>query len=105
MGKVKWTEKASSNLQAIHDYIAKDSKTYATRFIKSLIRATTKLEQMPRCGRIVPELEDYGFREVVFQNYRIVYRLVEGSEDVEILAVVHSAREINKVVRKEWELN
>ncbi len=105
MGKVKWTEKASSNLQAIHDYIAKDSKTYAARFIKSLIRATTKLEQMPRCGRIVPELEDYGFREVVYQNYRIVYRLVEGSEDVEILAVVHSAREINKVVRKGWELN
>ncbi len=59
MGKVKWTEKASSNLQAIHDYIAKDSKTYATRFIKSLIRATTKLEQMPRCGRMVPELEGY----------------------------------------------
>lgn len=105
MGKVKWTEKASSNLQAIHDYIAKDSKTYAARFIKSLIRATTKLEQMPRCGRMVPELEGYGFREVVYQNYRIVYRLVEGGEDVEILAVVHSAREINKVVRKEWELN
>lgn len=105
MGKVKWTEKAGSNLQAIHDYIAKDSKTYATRFIKSLIRATIKLEQMPRCGRIVPELEDYGFREVVFQNYRIVYRLAEGSDDVEILAVVHSAREITKAVRKEWELN
>jgi plasmid stabilization system protein ParE len=31
MGKVKWTEKVSSNLQAIHDYIARDSKTYATR--------------------------------------------------------------------------
>ncbi|MCG2711666.1 MAG: type II toxin-antitoxin system RelE/ParE family toxin [Candidatus Omnitrophica bacterium] len=43
MGKVKWTEKAGSNLQAIHDYIAKDSKTYAARFIRSLIRATTKL--------------------------------------------------------------
>ena len=105
MGKVRWTEKASSNLQAIYEYIAKDSKTYAARFIKSLIKATTKLEQMPFCGRIVPELEDYGFREVIFQNYRIVYRLVKGSEDVEILAVVHSAREINKAVRNEWELN
>ncbi len=105
MGKIKWTEKASSNLQAIHDYIAKDSKTYAARFIKSLIRATIKLEQMPRCGRIVPELEDYGFREVVYQNYRIVYRLVGDSEDVEILAVLHGAREIKKALRKEWELN
>jgi addiction module RelE/StbE family toxin len=105
MGKIRWTEKASSNLQAIHDYIAKDSKTYAARFIKSLIKATAKLEQMPRCGRIVPELEDYGFREVIFQNYRIVYRIVESSENIEILAVMHSAREINKAVRKQWELN
>ena len=105
MGKIRWTEKASSNLQAIHDYIAKDSKTYAARFIKSLIKATAKLEQMPRCGRIVPELESYGFREVIFQNYRIVYRVVESSENIEILAVMHSSREINKAVRKQWELN
>lgn len=104
MGKIKWTEKASSNLQAIHDYIARDSKTYATRFIKSLISATTKLEIMPRCGRIVPELESYGFREVIYQNYRIVYRITEGSEDVEILAVVHGAREIKTAFRQEWEL-
>ncbi len=104
MGKIKWTERASSNLQAIHDYIARDSKTYATRFIKSLIKATTKLEIMSRCGRIVPELESYGFREVTFQNYRIVYRVIEGSEDVEILAVVHGAREIKSVLRQEWEL-
>lgn len=105
MGKIRWTEKASSNLQAIHDYIAKDSKTYAARFIKSLIKATAKLEQMPRCGRIVPELEDYGFREVIFQNYRIVYRIIESNENIEILAVMNSAREINKAVRKQWELN
>ncbi|MDP2753025.1 MAG: type II toxin-antitoxin system RelE/ParE family toxin [Nitrospirota bacterium] len=88
----------------MHDYIARDSKTYATRFIKSLIKATTKLEIMPRCGRIVPELESYGFREVIFQNFRIVYRVIEGSEDVEILAVVHGAREIKSVLRQEWEL-
>ncbi len=105
MGKIRWTEKASSNLQAIQDYIAKDSKTYAARFIKSLIKATVKLEQMPRCGRIVPELEDYGFREVIFQNYRIVYRIVESSENIEILAVMHCARELNKAIRKQWELN
>lgn len=42
MGKIKWTEKASSHLQIIHDYIAKDSKTYATRFVISLINATTR---------------------------------------------------------------
>ena len=104
MGKVKWTEKASNNLQAIHDYIAGDSKTYASRFLKSLIQSTTKLEIMPHCGRIVPEFEIYKFREVIYQNYRIVYRIREDTNIVEILAVVHGAREIRKALREEWEL-
>lgn len=104
MGKVRWTEKASSNLHAIHNYIAKDSKMYATRFMKSLIMATTKLETMPHCGRIVPELENHKFREVIYKNYRIVYRIVENTKDVEVLAVVHGAREIKAAFRQEWEL-
>jgi len=104
MGEIKWTEKSSSHLQAIHEYIAKDSKTYATRFIKSLIKATEKPELMPLCGRIVPELESYKFREVIYQNYRIVYRIIEDTEDIEILAVVHGAREIKTTFRQEWEL-
>ncbi len=68
MGKIKWTEKSSVHLHAIHKYIARDSNTYATRFIKSLIKATEKLENMPLCGRIVPELEGYGLREVIYRN-------------------------------------
>lgn len=103
MVKVKWTEKAITNLQAIYDYIAKDSKTYALRFILSLIKATKKLEIMPRCGRIVPEFESYDFREVIYQNYRIVYRIKDDNY-IEILAVVHAVREFKTVFRQEWEL-
>ncbi|MFH1825082.1 MAG: type II toxin-antitoxin system RelE/ParE family toxin [Candidatus Firestonebacteria bacterium] len=103
MGKIKWTEKASTHLQTIHEYIAKDSETYATRFIISLIKATEKLEMMPQCGRIVSELETYGFREVIYQNYRIVYRIIKD-DNIEILAVIHGAREFKKVFCEEWEL-
>lgn len=103
MGKVAWTEKASSHLQAIYDYIAGDSKTYATRFTLSLIKATLKLETMPNCGRIVPELPEYGFREVIYQNYRIVYRLI-GDEGVEILAALHGSRNFKKAFCEEWEI-
>lgn len=84
MGEIKWTEKASTQLQAIHDYIAGDSKTYANRFITALIKSTLKLEAVPLCGRIVPELEGYGFREVIYQNYRVVYRLTEIGQIAEI---------------------
>jgi len=103
MGKIRWTEKASNHLQTIHEYIAGDSKTYATRFARSLIKTTTKLETMPHIGRIVPELENCGFREIIYQNYRIVYR-IKGNEDIEILAVLHAARNFKKAFHEEWEL-
>jgi toxin ParE1/3/4 len=103
MGQIGWTEKASSHLQAIHEYIAQDSKVYAVRFIKSLIKATSRLESLPRCGRVVPELKDSGFREVLYATYRIVYRIT-NNDDIEILAVLHGARELMSAIRQEWDL-
>lgn len=105
MAKIKWTEKASSNLQTIHNYISKDSPIYATRFIKALVQATTKLETMPGCGRTVPELRTFGYREVIYQNYRIIYRLMEKDSAVEILSVVNARREIDNARNQDWELS
>ncbi len=104
MGKVKWTDKANSHLFAIFEYIAKDSKVYASRFIKSLILATKKLELMPECGRKVPEFETLDFREVIYNNYRIIYVISDISREVEILAVIHSARDIKAALQEDWEL-
>lgn len=104
MGKLKWSFKASKHLHAIFDYIAQDSKTYASRFIKSLIQATRKLEKHPYCGRIVPELESYGFREVLYKNYRIIYRVLEPDGDIEILAVIHGARDLKSAFREDWDI-
>jgi toxin ParE1/3/4 len=105
MGEIRWTKKASNNLQAIYIYIARDSETYALRFVKSLINAVTKLEIAPYCGRLVPELFNYGFREVIYRNYRIVYQVLGDNKDIEVLAVVHSAREMKTMFHEEWELN
>jgi|SRR5659263_188566 len=102
MVKIKSTEKASGDLEAIHEYIARQSKVYASRFIKSLISAPIKLETMPLCGRIVPELESYGIRDIVYYNYRIVYRIIEPDSNIEILAVMHGAREIEKALNSKY---
>ena len=104
MAKVVWTEKASSNLQAIHEYIAKDSPVYAYRFVRSLVKATAKLETMPSCGRIVPEFNDATLREVLYQNYRIVYS-IRTRDTIPILAVIHAARDFAQVFGSDWELN
>jgi plasmid stabilization system protein ParE len=104
MAKIVWTEKASAHLQAIHEYIAHDSPIYADRFVRSLVKSTAKLEIMPLCGRIVPEFSDSNLREVIFQNYRIVYRADSNQKTIPILAVIHGARDFSQAFLKEWEI-
>ena len=95
MGKVIWTEKAVSHLQSIYDYIAHDSHIYASRFIKVLIKQTKILETFPKTGRIVPELSSNNIREIIYNNYRIVYR-IENSNRPEILAIMQGSQLLEK---------
>jgi len=78
MGKIRWTKKASYHLKSIYDYIARDSKIYAEQYVKSLIKSTKKLEFMPECGRKVPELEGYFFREIFYKNHRQIPSILKS---------------------------
>jgi toxin ParE1/3/4 len=91
MGKIIWTEKAASHLEAIHQFIAKDSTVYANRFIKILISKTQILKKYPYSGRMLPELQDESIREIIYQNYRIIYRIT-NKDAVTILAVIQGNR-------------
>lgn len=51
----------------------------------------------------MPELKDYNFREVIYVNYRIVYRIIDN-DNIEILSVLHGARELISAFRQEWDL-
>ena len=80
MGKVIWTTKAVTHLRSIYNYIANDSEMYASRFIKVLIKQTIILETFPNFGRIVPEFSDLLIREIIYNNYRLVYRIKDISK-------------------------
>ena len=88
--KVHWTDSAISQLIAIYDYIARDSPFYAQRMVDRLTRRSQQLADFPRSGRMVPEYEAEDIREVIEKPYRLIYHL--GSDQIEILAVVHSAQ-------------
>lgn len=104
MVRIRWTERAVKNLKHIYDYIAVDSRIYAIHFTKRIVVASEKLKYFPFMGRVVPEFADQELREVLFQNYRIVYRVVGESKLVEIIAVVHASRELQSFAHNEWEL-
>jgi plasmid stabilization system protein ParE len=76
---------------------------YATRFLERIIEAVEGLEQFPEMGRMVPEAEAENIRELLFHNYRIIYRL--ETDSILILTVIHGARDLlARRIDKPWEV-
>lgn len=80
---VKWTAHATVQLHHIHDYIAQDSPLYAKRVSDALVRKTFLLDELPRLGRKVPELDDEAVRELSLYSYRILKAGFTGGGDSE----------------------
>lgn len=90
---VKWTKHAKRQLRHIHDYIAQDSPLYAKRASEELVKKTIGLDQLPRKGRRVPELNEDAVRELGLYSYRILYE-IKSDQLIEVLAVIHKRRDL-----------
>jgi toxin ParE1/3/4 len=89
MAQVRWTPQAADDLDAIAEFIARDSPHFAGLFVADILQAVDQLVDFPESGRIVPEIGDRNIREVILGSYRIIYRRREA---VEVLTVHHGAR-------------
>ena len=73
--RIVWSPLAIQRASDIADYIAQDKPAAAASWIKTLFSKVDQLKSAPEIGRIVPEIEDIQFRELIYGNYRIIYRL------------------------------
>jgi len=89
--RILWSPQSLRDLDAIQEYIAKDSEHYAGLTIARIFSAVEQLIQFPHSGRIVPERDEPGIREVIVGRFRVVYR-VQG-ELIEVATVFRAARE------------
>ncbi len=90
MAGIIWTSQALDDLQAIGDFIARDAPAFAQAFVDKVFETVERLEDFPRSGRIVPEINQVNTREIILGSYRIVYLL--SSDEVSILTVFHASR-------------
>ena len=97
---LEWTDPAIADLENIQDYIARDSGEYAQAMIERIILSAERLTSFPASGRLVPEASGGRIRELIVENYRVIYRLRRGR--VQILAVIHSARNLAGLRPKPW---
>ncbi len=97
-----WSTPAIDDLTGVRDYIAQGSPYYASEFIQRILETVQKLEHFPELGRIIPEIENPTARELIFQNYRILYRLKQ--DRIDIAAVIHGRRDIRRKMAERWEI-
>lgn len=75
--EVKWAQAAFDDLDAIADYIGKDSPNYAAAFVGDALEAGFSLTHMAERGRVVPEWHEETIRELLLGNYRLIYQVME----------------------------
>jgi toxin ParE1/3/4 len=103
VAQLSWSLIAVDNLQAVAEYIERDSPLYAAAFVQRVFDAAAALKAFPNMGRIVPEYEDASLRELLFHGYRIVYGI--DGDSVRILLVLHAARDLQaRFPREAWDL-
>lgn len=90
MARVRWSDRAADDLEAIFTYIARDSGYYARRVVLKIMGLVDQIGELPNSGGIVPEYDDDRLRERTYQNYRVVYRI--DGDVVVVLAIRHGAR-------------
>ena len=85
--KVLWTQLAYKRLEDIYGYIEKDSPENAIRWSDKLLKKLATIKGFPRAGRAVPEVDAASVRELIYGNYRIVYKIRD--EAAYILTIRH----------------
>lgn len=97
--RVEWTEAASSDLEDIIRFIARDSPLNATKLYKQLRRRAETLRTLPARGRVVPELADLEitvYLELSVPPYRIIYRIEKPK--VFVHAVLDARRDLRELL-------
>jgi len=85
--RIIWSPLAVERAAEIAEYISRDNPTAAEKWIETVFSKVEQLKSFPESGRIVPEINSKDFRELIYGNYRIIYRAEKIQ--VSILTIRH----------------
>jgi plasmid stabilization system protein ParE len=78
--KIIWSPLAIDRASKIAEYIAQDKPSAAEKWVNKIF---SKVEQL----RSSPEIRNEQFRELIYGNYRIIYRIEK--KQISILTIRH----------------
>ena len=95
MARYTLLRRAQADLRGIRDHILADNPPRAISFIEELLERCQLLADTPGMGRARDELRP-GLRSFAYGSYVLFYRRTAGG--VEIVRVLHGARNIRKLI-------
>ena len=95
--KIIWSPDAGNDLEAIFNYISRDSVTIAAKVAERILAAIDRLGLFPHSGPKIREWRNLPNRHSAVPPYRIIYRVDDGT--VVIIAIVHGAQDLKKLMR------
>ncbi len=90
MVEIRWSPIATEDYESIIKYYDTTAPKFAQNFAKKIIYIIENLNQFTKIGRIVPEIQNAEIREVIYRNFRIIYRLKD--DILEIARIIHGNR-------------
>jgi len=88
--KIVWAPKALEDLKTIHDFIALDNVDRARTFVREMIDRVEKLTRFQKLGRVIPEIGESRYRELIVGEYRVFHETL--LREILIFRVFHSKR-------------
>jgi addiction module RelE/StbE family toxin len=87
--RVVWGRRAANDLDAIAEFISKDSKAAARRVVQYIRKSAVILRESPRLGRASLD----GKRELILSRYPYILVYEVSDDEVRILAVFHQSQD------------
>jgi addiction module RelE/StbE family toxin len=72
-----WARRARRDLHEIGDFIARDKPKAAARWVNRILDAVERVAVLPNSGRAVPEIGRDDIREIILEDYRIIYQIYD----------------------------
>ncbi|SPD75641.1 conserved hypothetical protein [uncultured Desulfobacterium sp.] len=85
--RIIWSPLAVESVTEIAEYISQDKPSAAEKWVDTIFSKVEQLKSSPALGRIVPEISNDKFRELIYGNYRVIYRIEQSQ--ISILTIRH----------------
>ncbi|MBN1803511.1 MAG: type II toxin-antitoxin system RelE/ParE family toxin [Candidatus Lokiarchaeota archaeon] len=92
MIEIRFHPIATEDMRDIYTYHAQFSLQYADSLIEGLLNTIEVLREFPEIGRKYPENELY--RQLIYQNYRIIYKFDKQENKIIVMIIVHCSRQL-----------